>query len=513
MSQPAVLTAPNATRSGKPGDPCIMVIFGAAGDLTRRKLIPALYNLATEQLLSREFAVLGIARTPMSSEQFRDKVSEDIKKYATGNVDSDLWEWFVRRMHYIAGDFGDANTFAQLRDALQKMDKDYSTHGNYFFYLATAPAYFAPIVDQLGKAGLVEESNRQWRRVIIEKPFGRDLDTARALNQQIRKVLDEKQIYRIDHYLGKETVQNILAFRFANGIFEPIWNRRYIDHVQISVAETVGVEQRGSYYDEAGALRDMVPNHIMQLISLTSMEPPISFQADAVRDEQAKILHAIQALTSEEVLLKTVRGQYGDGTAGGQHVPAYRSEPDVPPDSRTETFVAMKLQIDNWRWADVPFYLRTGKCLPVRNTHIVIQFRRAPFVLFRDTPVENLMPNQLVLHIQPEEGISLRFAAKTPGSVMRLGAVDMNFEYADYFGVTPSTGYERLLHDCMIGDATLFQRADMVEAGWSVVNPVMDVWKALPPRNFPNYAAGTWGPKEADDLLERDGRRWRNFEK
>jgi glucose-6-phosphate 1-dehydrogenase len=333
------------------------------------------------------------------------------------------------------------------------------------------------------------------------------------LNHQIQNVLEEKQIYRIDHYLGKETVQNILAFRFANGIFEPIWNRRYIDHVQISVAETVGVEQRGSYYDESGALRDMVPNHIMQLISLTAMEPPISFQADAVRDEQAKILHAIQPLSSEEVLTKTVRGQYGEGIVAGQRIPAYRSEPDVPPDSRTETFVAMKLQIDNWRWADVPFYLRTGKALPVRNTHIVIQFRRAPFVLFRDTPVENLMPNQLVLHIQPEEGISLRFAAKTPGPVMRLGGVDMNFEYADYFGVTPSTGYERLLHDCMIGDATLFQRADMVEAGWSVVNPVLDVWKALPPRHFPNYAAGTWGPKEADDLMERDGRRWRNFEK
>ena len=513
MFQPGVLTAPNVAKGGKPGDPCIMVIFGAAGDLTRRKLIPALYNLATEQLLSREFAILGVARNPMSTDQFRDKVSQDIKTYATGSVDSDLWEWFVRRMHYLAGDFGDANTFTQLRDALQKLDKDYSTHGNYFFYLATAPTYFASIVDQLGKAGLVEEANRSWRRVIVEKPFGRDLDTARTLNQQIRKVLDEKQIYRIDHYLGKETVQNILAFRFANGIFEPIWNRRYIDHVQISVAETVGVEQRGSYYDEAGALRDMVPNHIMQLISLTAMEPPISFQADAVRDEQAKILHAIQPLTSEEVLLKTVRGQYGEGTAGGQHVPAYRAEPDVPADSRTETFVAMKLQIDNWRWADVPFYLRTGKCLPVRNTHIVIQFRRAPFVLFRDTPVENLMPNQLVLHIQPEEGISLRFAAKTPGSVMRLGTVDMNFEYADYFGVTPSTGYERLLHDCMIGDATLFQRADMVEAGWAVVNPAMDVWKALTPRNFPNYAAGTWGPREADDLLERDGRRWRNFEK
>lgn len=513
MSESAVLTAPTARRTGRPGDPCVMVIFGAAGDLTRRKLIPALYNLASEQLLSREFAVVGLARSKMSTEEFRKKVSQDIKQYATGPVDSDLWEWFVRRMYYVQGDFDDPEAYTRLRDTLDKVDKDHSTHGNYFFYLATAPDYFGPVVESLGKAGLLTEENHQWRRVIVEKPFGRDLDSARLLNKQIRSVLNEKQIYRIDHYLGKETVQNILAFRFANGIFEPIWNRRYIDHVQISVAETVGVESRGGYYDQAGALRDMVPNHIMQLISLTAMEPPISFQADAVRDEQAKILHAVQPLTSEEVLLKSVRGQYGEGIVAGQRIPAYRAEQGVPADSRTETFVAMKLQIDNWRWADVPFYLRTGKALPVRNTHIVIQFRRAPFVLFRDTPVENLMPNQLVLHIQPEEGISLRFAAKTPGAVMRLGTVDMNFEYADYFGVTPSTGYERLLHDCMIGDATLFQRADMVEAGWCVVSPVLDVWKALPPRNFPNYAAGTWGPKEADDLMERDGRRWRNFEK
>ncbi len=350
-------------------------------------------------------------------------------------------------------------------------------------------------------------------RVIVEKPFGHDIDSARSLNQRLLKVANEKQIYRIDHYLGKETVQNILAFRFANGIFEPIWNRRYIDHVQITVAETVGVESRGSYYDTAGALRDMVPNHIMQLISLTSMEPPISFQADAVRDEQAKILHAIQPLSSEEVLTRTVRGQYGPGVEDSHRVPAYRSEPDVPPDSRTETFVAMKLAIDNWRWADVPFYLRTGKRLAAQTTQIVIQFRRAPFVLFRDTPVENLMPNQLILHIQPEEGIALQFAAKVPGPIMRLGAVDMNFKYADYFGTQPSTGYERLLHDCMIGDATLFQRADMVEAGWCVVSPALDVWKALPPRNFPNYPSGSWGPKDADELLERDGRHWRNFDR
>jgi glucose-6-phosphate 1-dehydrogenase len=498
---------------GRPGDPCVMVIFGAAGDLTRRKLVPALYNLARQQLLSREFAVVGISHRSMSNEDFRKWTADDIKHYAGSDADLDVIEWFLRRVYYIAGEFDNKDVYSQMKDALAKIDQDHSTHSNYLFYMATAPRFFGPVVESLSAAGLMEQNGQQWRRVIIEKPFGHDLESARALNKQLLKVANEKQIYRIDHYLGKETVQNILAFRFANGIFEPIWNRRYIDHVQISVAETVGVEQRGSYYDQAGALRDMVPNHIMQLISLTSMEPPVSFQADAVRDEQAKILHAIQPLSDEDVLSRTIRGQYGTGVVDAQRVPGYREEEDVPHDSKTETFVAMKLAIDNWRWADVPFYLRTGKRLPAQNTHIVIQFRRAPFVLFRDTPVENLMPNQLVLHIQPEEGISLQFAAKVPGPIMRLGAVDMNFEYADYFGTQPSTGYERLLHDCMIGDATLFQRADMVEAGWCVVSPVLDVWKALPPRNFPNYPAGTWGPKEADELLEKDGRRWRNFEK
>jgi glucose-6-phosphate 1-dehydrogenase len=513
MAQLETLVAPQTKRTARPADPCVMVIFGAGGDLTSRKLIPALYNLAKADLLSREFAIVGISHGSTTTEQFRQKVSADIKHYAGGDADQDIVEWFCKRLYYVPGDFGDKNVYTQLKDFLQKVDQDHTTHSNFFFYLATAPSFFGPIVEHLAEAGLMEEDNHHWRRVIIEKPFGHDLDSARLLNQQLLKVAKEKQIYRIDHYLGKETVQNILAFRFANGIFEPIWNRRYIDHVQISVAETVGVEGRGSYYDQAGALRDMVPNHIMQLISLTSMEPPVSFHADAVRDEQGKILHAIQQWSSEEVLTKTVRGQYGPGMIDGQHLPGYREEEDVPPDSKTETFVAMKLQIDNWRWADVPFYLRTGKSLAAQNTHIVIQFRRAPFVLFRDTPVENLMPNQLVLHISPEEGISLQFAAKVPGPIMRLGAVDMNFEYADYFGVQPSTGYERLLHDCMIGDQTLFQRADMVEAGWCVVSPVLDVWKALPPRNFPNYAAGTWGPKEADELLERDGRHWRNFEK
>jgi glucose-6-phosphate 1-dehydrogenase len=503
---------PKKPRVGRKADPCVMVIFGFTGDLTRRKLIPALYNLASQQLLSSEFAVIGVGRTPMSDEDARKKVTEDFKKFATGAVDKDLWESFVRRISYISGDFDNPATYDKLKETLARVDEEHKSHGNYFFYMAAAPKFFDDVVERLGKVGLMQEENGHWRRVIIEKPFGHDLDSAKALNQHLLKVVTENQIYRIDHYLGKETVQNILALRFANGIFEPIWNRRYIDHVQISVAETVGVEQRGDYYDGAGALRDMVPNHIMQLISLTAMEPPISFEANAVRDEQSKILHAVQPFSNEDVLTKTVRGQYGDGTMDGERVPGYRSEEGVPPDSRTETFVAMRLLLDNWRWAGVPFYLRTGKRLPSRSTHVVIQFRRAPFMLFRETQVETMMPNQLVLHIQPEEGISLRFAAKTPGTTMELGEVNMDFAYADYFGVTPSTGYERLLHDCMIGDATLFQRADMVEAGWKIVSPVIDVWKALPPRDFPNYPAGTWGPKDADELMERDGRRWRNFE-
>ena len=498
---------------GRPGDSCVLTIFGASGDLTKRKLLPALYNLARKKLLPSNFALVGFALDPLTDDAFRERVFQNLKQFGGATDDCPFCKWLLERAYYVAGDFKDSAAYAKLKDLLASVDEKHATGGNYFYYLATLPQFFAEIVKQLGAAHLTEQCEGHWRRVVIEKPFGNDLESAKALNQQLLKLADEKQIYRIDHYLGKETVQNILAFRFANGIFEPVWNRRYIDHVQISVAETVGVEGRGSYFDQAGTLRDMVPNHIMQLISLTAMEPPISFDANAVRDEQAKILHAIQPMSDEEVLSRTVRGQYGDGTEDGKRVPSYRSEADVPPDSRTETFVAMKLSIDNWRWADVPFYLRTGKRMPVRNTHIVIQFRRAPFVLFRDTPVEHLMPNQLVLHIQPEEGISLQFAAKVPGPVMRLGTVDMNFEYQEYFGKQPSTGYERLLHDCMIGDQTLFQRADMVEAGWSVVNPVLDLWHALPPRNFPNYASGTWGPKEAEELLERDGRRWRNFEK
>ncbi len=496
----------------KPADSCVLVIFGAAGDLTSRKLIPALYNLGKSGHLPKDFAVVGFAVDDLSQESFVAKVRKDIEQFAPEPIDHALCDWLVERIYYLRGDFRDSAKYDELKALLAQLDERHHTPGNYFYYLATAPQFFAEIVQRLGEKALTVEEPGKWRRVVIEKPFGNDLESARALNRDIAQVLTEKQIYRIDHYLGKETVQNILVFRFSNGIFEPVWNRRYIDHVQITVAEELGVERRGGYYDHAGALRDMVPNHILQLVSLTAMEPPISFGADAVRDEQAKVLHAIQASSPEDVLTRAVRGQYDEGSIDGQAVQGYRHEPFVAADSHTETFVALKLMIDNWRWADVPFYIRTGKRLPKRVTEIAIQFRRAPFVLFRDTPVERLSNNSLVMHIQPDEGISLRFGAKVPGPTVRVGPVNMDFKYVDYFGSEPSTGYERLLYDGMIGDATLFQRADMVEAGWSIVSPVIDVWRALPARTFPNYKAGTWGPREADELMKRDGRRWREIE-
>ena len=495
-------------QAGQPAPPAVMVIFGASGDLTKRKLIPALYNLAAEGLLTDELAVVGLARREMSHEQFRQKLTDDIKVFATNTVDAGLWEKFVKRLYYLRADLTEPRTYERLRNLLAEVDRNHGTRGNYFYYLATAPKFFATVTEQLGGAGLIDQEENCWRRVIVEKPFGHDLQSARFLNRDIRKVLDEEQIYRIDHYLGKETVQNILVFRFSNGIFEPVWNRRYIDHIQITVSESVGIEQRGGYFELSGALRDMVPNHMFQLLSLTAMEPPISFEADAVRDEQAKVLRAIQPIRPEDVLSRTVRGQYGEGKVDGEMLSSYRDEALVAEDSRTETFVALKLFVDNWRWAHVPFYLRTGKRLPKRATEIVIQFRRAPFILFRQTGIEKLGRNRLVLRLQPNEGISLSFGAKIPGPVVRLGEVNMDFHYADYFGAKSSTGYERLLYDCMLGDATLFQRADMVEAGWEVVEPILDVWKALPPRNFPNYAAGSWGPKEADDLIQADGHEW-----
>src|SRR5205814_572755 len=488
--------------------PCIMVIVGEAGDLTKRKLIPALYNLKEGDLLADTFAVIGVARAELNDEEFRQRLRDDMKEFATNKVDEKVWTWLEERLYYLAGDFKDDQTFTRLKELLEKIGKERQAQGNYFFYLATAPEYFAPVVEKLGAISLTQEDNSRWRRVVIEKPFGRDLESAKKLNQEIKQVLNEDQIYRIDHYLGKETVQNILVFRFGNGIFEPIWNRRYIQCVQITAAEEVGVEQRGGYYEGAGALRDMVPNHLLQLVTLTAMEPPISFDADAVRDEQAKILHAIQHPSPEEAAARVVRGQYDAGEIDGEKVVGYRSEPNVASDSTVETFVALKLLIDNWRWADVPFYLRTGKRLAARDTEIAIQFKRAPFMLFRNTPVERLASNRLVLHIQPDEGITLRIGAKIPGPTVSIGAVDMDFDYEDYFGDTPSTGYERLLHDCMMGDATLFQRGDQVEAGWSVVAPIQASWKTDNPSSFPNYDAGSWGPKEADELLARDGREW-----
>jgi len=494
---------------GKAAGPCVMVLFGAAGDLSMRKLVPALYNLAKANLLPKDFAVMGVSRDEVSLQEFRNQVTGFLPAEDRG---TDAWAWFTQRLYYERGEFSDPTTFSLLRDRLTAVDKERNTEGNYLFYLATAPQYFAEIVGQLGRVGLSNQENGRWRRVVIEKPFGHDLDSAKALNREVKSVLAENQIYRIDHYLGKETVQNIMVFRFDNAIFEPIWNRRYIDHVQITNAETVGVEQRGGYFDTAGTLRDMVPNHMMQLLSLTAMESPVSFHADAVRNEQAKVLDAVQPLGSEDVLHSSVRGQYGEGLLGGEKVRPYRAEPKVSSESKTETFVALKLNIDNWRWAGVPFYLRTGKRLPKRHTEITIQFKRIPFVLFRNTPFHKLHTNQLVIQIQPVEAISLSFGAKIPGAVLRVGSVEMSFEYSKYFGADAYTGYEVLLYDCMIGDATLFQRADMVEAGWSIVDPVLDVWKALPPRKFPNYASGSWGPKEADELMESDGRQWRKIE-
>ncbi|MBV8550117.1 MAG: glucose-6-phosphate dehydrogenase [Acidobacteriaceae bacterium] len=485
-----------------------MVIFGASGDLATRKLLPTLYNLAKKEYLPPDFGLIGLAVQPHSEDEFRERVRASLKEFASAPDDCKFCDWIIERLSYLPGNFREAETYARLKPLLAQMEQTHHTTGNCLFYLATGPDLFGEIIRNLADSGLTRENGGYWRRVIIEKPFGSDLSSAKALNLQIKSLLSEQQIYRIDHYLGKETVQNILVFRFSNGIFEPIWNRRYIDSVQITVAETLGVEQRGRYYDTTGSLRDMVPSHILQLLALTAMEPPISFQADAVRDEQAKILHAVQDMSPESVLSRAVRGQYGVGVVDGQAVPAYRNEPNVAQESHTDTFVALKFSIDNWRWVDVPFYVRTGKRLKKRASEIVIQFRRAPLVLFRETPVEQLSPNLLVLHIQPDEGISLQFGAKVPGPMVRIGSVNMDFKYVDHFGAEPSTGYERLLYDCMIGDATLFQRADMVEAGWSVIEPVLDVWRALPARNFPNYAAGTWGPKEADDLLERDHRHW-----
>jgi len=490
--------------------PTVFVIFGANGDLTKRKLIPALYNLASSQHLPDQFAVIGVDCIPMTTDEFRLKIQRDIQELSSRPIDGDIRNWLVERLHYLAGDFRDARTFHILSTTLTTLNKTHETHGNCVYYLATAPTFFSEIVHQLGRQGLISEQDGRAKRVIIEKPFGDNLESARTLNHDLRTVLEEKQIYRIDHYLGKETVQNILVFRFANGIFEPLWNRQYIDHVQITVAESLGVEHRGMYYEKAGAVRDMVPNHLLQLMAYVAMEPPNAFEAEAVRNEKAKLLRAITPMGPTEVLNATVAGQYGSGNNGGHPVLGYREEPHVSMNSCAETYVAMKLFIESWRWGGVPFYLRTGKRLPRRVTEIVVQFKTAPLMLFRKTPVDHLTPNVLVIRIQPNEGISLNFGAKIPGPTVRVGTVDMDFQYAKYFGDAPSTGYETLLHDCMAGDATLFQRSDNVEVGWSVVDPILEAWNGLPQRGIHHYEAGSWGPEQANLLLGRDGRKWHN---
>jgi glucose-6-phosphate 1-dehydrogenase len=496
----------------KTSDPCVMVIFGATGDLTKRKLFPALYNLAKDGYLPENFAIVGVGRQEMETADFRDQMIRNLKEFAGENGDEEQIKWFCGRTFYTGGDFDDdKKLFKDLKEMLADVCSSNGIPENFFYYMAIPPDLFAKVTAKIVKNGLAKEENGRWRRFIYEKPFGHDLDSAKQLNADLLKILKERQIYRIDHYLGKETVQNLLVFRFGNSIWEPIWNRNYIDHVQITVAEKLGVEQRGGYYDAAGALRDMIPNHIFQLVTLTAMEPPVSFDADSVRDEQAKILEAIKSYSPEDALRNAVRGQYGEGEIDKEKVTAYRSEEKVSPTSGTETYAALKLSIDNWRWADVPFYVRTGKRLPTRHSSIVIQFKKAPFVLFRDTPIERLTTNRIEIHIQPDEGITLHFGAKIPGPIVKMGAVDMDFNYVDHFGEQISTGYERLLFDCMIGDATLFQRADMVEASWAIVSPILDVWSAIPPREFPNYDSGSWGPKEADDLLKADGRSWKNL--
>jgi glucose-6-phosphate 1-dehydrogenase len=493
----------------KPAAPCVLVIFGAAGDLTRRLLVPALYNLRRAKLLPEQFALIGVARSDKNDAAFRREIVADLREFATDEVVAEDEHWLSERAHYLHGNFGDPSTYEALKLLLARTDAAHRTGGNYLFYLATPPEAFIPVVNGLGTVGLAREDAGHWRRIVIEKPFGSDLPSAQALNRALLAVLAESQIYRIDHYLGKETVQNIMVFRFANGIFEPLWNRNHIDHVQITVAETVGVERRGKFYDATGALRDMVPNHLFQLLTLTAMEPPSSFDADVLRAEKAKVLGAVHRFDTEGTRRNAVRGQYGAGMVEGQQVQAYRRAPDVAPNSTMETYVALKLMIDNWRWAGVPFYLRTGKALAKRRTEVAIQFKQAPLALFRDTPVERLPANDLILHIQPEETVTLRFSAKIPGPRVQMGGVAMRFNYKDYFKAAPSTGYETLIYDCMIGDPALFQRADNIEDGWRVVQPILDAWAASGAPEPSAYSAGSEGPAAAAALLSRDGRTWR----
>lgn len=495
-------------KQAKP-DPCSFVIFGVTGDLTHRLVIPALYNLAESNLLPDHFCIAGVVRKQMSPDTLRDSLMQGLRKFATRPVRDDVARQLLGCLTTIEADPLDPASFDRMREQLEHAEHSRDTAGNRLFYLATPPNAFAPIARQLGRAGLLREDNGYWRRLVIEKPFGTDLASAKALNDELLKVASEHQLYRIDHYLGKETVQNILVLRFANGMFEPIWNRNHIDHVQITVDEKLAVGHRGSFYDATGALRDMVPNHLFQLLSLVAMEPPARFDAHTVRTCKAEVLSAIQTQSEAEALENSVRGQYRAGHIGDQKIEDYRKTENVAPDSTTETYAALKLTIDNWRWADVPFYLRTGKALHSKRTEVAIKFKEAPFAMFRDTPVDRLSQNYLVIGIEPVEGITLQFNTKVPGPSIAIDGVEMKFHYKDYFHAAPSTGYETLIYDCMIGDNILFQRADSVEAGWRAVQPFLDAWKRAGDKGLAFYKAGSDGPDASDTLLARDGRNWR----
>src|SRR4051812_7528768 len=494
----------------KKPDPCSFIIFGVTGDLTHRLVVPALYNLAAADLLPEKFCIVGVARKGMTSDELRDSLTKGLHQYATRAVDGAIATRLLDCLTCIEADPKEPASFDAMSKQLDELEAARKTGGNRLFYLATPPSAFLPISRELGRTGMLAE-NGAWRRLVVEKPFGTDLASAMALNSELLKLVKEQQIYRIDHYLGKETVQNILVLRFANGMFEPIWNRNHIDHIQITVDEKLGVGHRGNFYDVTGALRDMVPNHLFQLLSLVAMEPPAKFDAHAVRSEKAEVLAAVQTQSEEEALRNSVRGQYRAGAGGDTEIEDYRKTKDVKPRSTTETYAALKLTIDNWRWAGVPFYLRTGKALGVKRTEIAIKFKQAPFAMFRDTPVDRLSQNYLIISTEPTEGIALQFNTKVPGPNINIDGVEMKFRYKDYFKAEPSTGYETLIYDCMIGDNILFQRADSVEAGWQAVQPFLDAWKKAGGKGLKVYEPGSEGPEEANDLLERDGRSWRKL--
>ena len=502
--------SPAATTKPKVPDSCCFVIFGVTGDLAHRLVIPALYNLEEAGLLPENFCVVGVTRTEMQSKTLHDDLMKSLHHFATRPVDDAIAAKLLSCITTVEADASDPSSFVHLKDQLDKL----ANRGirNALFYLAVPPTAFKPISDALGQTGLLKQDHSHWRRLVIEKPFGTDLESAKMLNRDLLKIANEHQIYRIDHYLGKETVQNILVLRFANGMFEPIWNRNHVDHVQITVAETLDVGRRGSFYDATGALRDMVPNHLFQLMSLVAMEPPSRFDAHSVRSEKSDLLNAVQVQTEAEALRNSVRGQYLAGKIGEREVSDYRKADKVSPDSTTETYAALKLTIDNWRWAGVPFYLRTGKALTSKRTEVAVRFKDAPLSMFRAVEVERLSQNYFVIGVEPNEGLTLQFNTKVPGPTVTVDGVDMRFRYKDYFKAAPSTGYETLIYDCMIGDNILFQRADSVEAGWRVVQPFLDAWKNAGSNGLAMYKAGSDGPSEANDLIDRDGRRWRSIE-